>query len=427
VSVRAQCFEIKMSKSSNPILQRFLKSHTKFPYAVHEILQVKPPPSKSWKSYAPHRKPKFIKGVAHDGNYYRLRIPPRKRSLPSVPKFPLPVGASKPLSPPPIPPETTADIAGYKKRLYEWFKDNIPVLILNFGSLCTLVAFTRTDVLQLRSLAIAGNFCFVMYTLKQRIILWPSIMWSMTFASVNAWKIGKILEERNASVHMTDQQEQVFVEYFMPHGVTPKQFERVQKRAKVFGLKAGEFLIKKGQHLDHVYLIIEGSTLAHIFGRRLTAASTARDTKGDQKEGGDSGAWAGEMAFLNSFWEKEQGKVARTEGMHQANALPAVSSSKGASNPTLATAFYSVQAAEDCTVMSWSHKDMEELMESSTDLRAALTRAMSAALVGKVVNLTVSRSYSNKAPWAVWLSDWKNKDGASVEVRKTLHLAEDRG
>lgn len=34
--------------------------------------------------------------------------------------------------------------------------------------------------------------------------------------------------------------------------------------------------------------------------------------------------------------------------------------------------------------MRWSHADMEALMARSTDLRAAMTRAMTAAIVGKV-------------------------------------------
>jgi hypothetical protein len=130
--------------------------------------------------------------------------------------------------------------------------------VLNIGSLCTLLAFTRTDVLELRSLAITGQVCFVAYQLKQKIILWASVMWSSLFAMVNAYNIQNILEESHSSV---------FVEFFMPHGITPKQFERIDKTAKRFKLKKGELLVQKGDKLDHVYLIIEGSTQAHILGR----------------------------------------------------------------------------------------------------------------------------------------------------------------
>jgi hypothetical protein len=171
----------------------------------------------------------------------------------------------KPLTPPP--PVNVAQIKGFRRQFGPWFRQNLPVTVLNIGSLCTLLAFTRTDVLELRSLAITGQVCFVAYQLKQKIILWASVMWSSLFAMVNANNIQNILEERHSPVHMTGDQECVFVEFFMPHGITPKQFERIDKTTKRFKLKKGELLVQKGDKLDHVYLIIEGSTQAHILGR----------------------------------------------------------------------------------------------------------------------------------------------------------------
>ena len=302
--------------------------------------------------------------------------------------------------------------------------------------MCTLLAFTRSDILELRSLSVTGNLCFIVYVLRQKVILWPNIFWSGLFASVNSWKIYQILDERNSSVSMTKEEEKIFVDFFMTHGVTPKQFERIEKSAKVFELKKGELLIQKGEKPHSVYLIVEGSTNALVLGRRLTAASTNFETKGDQKEGGDSGAWAGEMAFLKKFWEEEQRSIiqqsediAASSGTNKhttTNIHPKVNVKSVPTGGIFEAYIYSIIATEDCTVMSWSHKEMEALMKSSTDLRAALTRAMSSALVGKVVNLTVSRTHNTKVPWSEWLKDWKSKDGASVEVQNDFRLAEDR-
>ena len=304
-------------------------------------------------------------------------------------------------------------------------------------SMCTLLAFTRSDILELRCLSVTGNCCFIVYSLSQKIILWPNIFWSMLFGSVNSWKIYQILDERNASVSMTKEEEKIFVDFFMPHGVTPKQFERIEMSAKVLNLKKGELLIQKGEKPHSVYLIVKGSTNALVLGRRLTAASTSFETKGGQKEGGDSGAWAGEMAFLKQFWEKEQRSIIQqsedkavhtgekektTKDMNVDVNVKSIPTGGGISEAYI----YSIIATEDCTVMSWSHKEMEGLMKSSTDLRSALTRAMSSALVGKVVNLTISRSNSTKVPWLEWLEDWKGKDRTSVEIQSEFRLAEDR-
>mmetsp|Transcript_15319 Transcript_15319/g.22826 ORF Transcript_15319/g.22826 Transcript_15319/m.22826 type:complete len:99 (+) Transcript_15319:1-297(+) len=61
------------------------------------------------------------------------------------------------------------------------------------------------------------------------------------------------------------------------------------------------------------------------------------------------------------------------------------------------------------------------MLSSSTDMRSALTRAMTAAIVGKVVNFTVSRSNNNGGGlWSSWLNDWKKNGGASIHVQNEI-------
>lgn len=254
-------------------------------------------------------------------------------------------------------------------------------------------------MLELRSLALTGNLCFILYVLQQSPVLWASITWSSLFASVNTWKIVKILHERTAEVHMSEEQQKIFVNHFMSHGVTPKQYERILDKAMKLNLRKGEILVRSGDKLEHIYLVTEGSTRALVLGRFVTAASTNQDTKGDQKAGGDSGAWIGEMAFLDNLWELEEGKT------------------PGGARKKAAAAIYTITCDEDCSVLSWSHEDMAALMGMSPDLRSGLTRAMTSALVGKVVNLTVSRTQHGMPLWASWLSDWNSGDGAKVNLR----------
>jgi len=74
--------------AKNSILQRFVKSgyyQSKIPLAVQDILRVKPSTLRpSQKKVSGWRQPKYLKGVGRDGNYYRLKIPPRKRILPNL-------------------------------------------------------------------------------------------------------------------------------------------------------------------------------------------------------------------------------------------------------------------------------------------------------------------------------------------------------
>ena len=56
-------------------------------------------------------------------------------------------------------------------------------------------------------------------------------------------------------------------------------------------------------------------------------------------------------------------------------------------------------------------------------MRGALTRAMTSAVVGKVVNMTISRA---KLPqWTAWLRDWTRDDGATVQLQRIQTMPEE--
>lgn len=117
-------------------------------------------------------------------------------------------------------------------------------------------------------------------------------------------------------------------------------------------------------------------------GRHLTAQSTAADAK-VKKLGGDSGAWVGEMAFLDRMGEKElekrrpkpplteKGSVALPKPdesqSHPETKVPKNGPETTASQQSkTAHVLYTVLAKEDCTVWRWSFDEMEALIESST-------------------------------------------------------------
>jgi hypothetical protein len=142
----------------------------------------------------------------YKGNYYRRPVPSKtKKDPPKLLKLP-PAGQAvmpQPFkTPQPDASKTSAEamVSGSKpssrghhgshhhhsqKQSWswkEWLKLNGPLIVLNFGSLATLVGFTRTDVLELRALSVTGSLTFVAYTLWQPPpIRWPSVFWSLLF------------------------------------------------------------------------------------------------------------------------------------------------------------------------------------------------------------------------------------------------------
>jgi CRP-like cAMP-binding protein len=549
-----------MNKGKRQLLDRLVRSRFKSNDDLGRIYDEHRDAALAAQRLGTRTRPKVLRGV-HNGNYYRVTVRAPQQPppvLPNIPKLPPPMSAQPPVAFKKVPPpaasvetstpssssaasstasaaspagggggeessspststSTSANATGgfasaanleafryYRRRLHDWWKENWSVIVLNVGSICTLMAFTRSDVLELRSLSVVGSTCSVVYQLTQVPIRWPPVLWSMLFAGVNSFKIYNILQERNSHVRLTEDQERMYVQHFLPHGVTPKQFEIVLHRAKIRSYPKGSVILKQGDKLEKVQLVVRGATRANILGRRVSAASmpssSSSAVSGDDDDSESmpvdtnpspaarASAWIGEMTFLEKYWMQEQrhlqlakarDKTAKPPSAVRTESSPASSSQSDTprteddpARPDLASellvpsvegvstarrssgsqtksdngkagevvlaskrtvrpidasdiaapeaktdySMYTIVAVEDCTVLEWSHQDMQALMERSTDLRAALTRALSSAVVGKVINFTISKSQAHRS-WSQWLDDWKNSDGATIQVR----------
>jgi CRP-like cAMP-binding protein len=362
----------------------------------------------------------------YKGNYYRRKIPGQKKEPPKLLKLP-PAGQAvmpQPFkTPPPDATTTTAEAmaAAGKARGHSnhghhhsqstkqtwswrsWWKLNGPLLVLNFGSLATLVGFTRTDVLELRALSVTGSMTFVFYTMTQPPpIRWPSVFWSLLFSTVNTYKIANILHEKKGAVILTPRQEEIYQEHFQPHGVTPKQFERIMSKGILRVIKSGGFISRQGNEMNTIKLVVKGTTRASVTGRHLTAIGSKPGNR-SRFAGGDSGAWIGEMAFLQSLWVKDHASKGRpTPVAEQDDKKDIISSKKN--DETVKTicdslnegkpnamAMTTIVAVDDVEVIEWTFDDMNELMKTSGYMQGALTRAMTAAIVGKVANFMMSK------------------------------------
>ena len=360
-----------------------------------------------------------------------------------------------------------------KESVLAWWKANWAILVLNVGSLCTLVGFTRSDVLELRSLSLTGSVSNVIYGLTVVPRRYLPMAWSSLFATVNATKITQIVRERQGRVVMTPQQQTVYEDYFLPHGLTPKQLELVWDRATLRHAPKGQAILVKDQPLQKIWLVVHGKTRANILGRHLSAVSRKQsddhnNNKDDDTDDDDddddnapppqrgkdpqAGAWIGEMTFLELYGQKqkkqsssssssatttttsnEEGDTIPSSVTTRLTPRPAVSGDdataeqqqkkltkkkkkKKKDEPVVRKSLYTIVAAEDCTVLEWTHQEMEELMNRSTDMRAALTRAMTAAIVGKVINFSISRTSGSILPtWSTWLDDWKHSSPVHQE------------
>lgn len=331
-----------------------------------------------------------------------------------------------------------------------WFTLNTPLLILNFGSMATLLGFTRSDVLELRTLAMTGNCTFVIYSLLlPPPIKWPAICWSMLFASVNGFNIAKILKERKGKVLLTLHEAEIYEEHFRPYGVTQFQFHKVIHMGHVKNIPAGGIISRQGAPITSVQLVVRGKTRANVGGRHLTAIGSSKGNR-FKNMGGDSGAWIGEMAFLQAKWdrdhdvalasssssssggegdslrEKIQKKISgggrnksstttattsttiTKSGSHDEDDNTDSTAAKTTSSSTTEPIRFitTIVAVEEVEIIEWSFDEMQKLLKVSNDMQGALTRAMTAAIVGKTVNFMVSRQQS-MPQWSTMLDNWR--------------------
>eukprot|EP00557_Chaetoceros_sp_GSL56_P005927 CAMPEP_0176488348 /NCGR_PEP_ID=MMETSP0200_2-20121128/6656_1 /TAXON_ID=947934 /ORGANISM="Chaetoceros sp., Strain GSL56" /LENGTH=510 /DNA_ID=CAMNT_0017885315 /DNA_START=269 /DNA_END=1801 /DNA_ORIENTATION=+ len=340
-----------------------------------------------------------------------------------------------------------------REKLKQWLKDNAGIIILNCGSIASFISFTRTDILELRLLSITGSLSSVVYVITRPppIVVGP-IIWSSVFAMTNSYMVYHIYEERKGKPRqLTSQEEDVYEEHFLPHAVTPRQYEKLLSIAKLRELQRGEVLIQKGQTVDKVYLVISGTTQAVTnLSRRVTAASSCKGNK-ERYAGGDAGAWVGELAFLDYLSERDRrGGILTSPPPVQddiknhvpvviplATAAAAVANSvlerrgdrqddSSTSNTSTGTgtgtgskpprnnsvtknSILTYIATEDSILYEWDFEELADLMKTSADMRSAVTRSMTAAVVGKVVNLYISKADADKPVWKKWLFDnWQS-------------------
>lgn len=390
------------------------------------------------------KRPEYIKGV-HNGVYFRIKLPPA-RKLPNVPPLPPPQQAPKSFRH--TVDAAAANVKTRQMRLQEWWKNNWAVLLLNFGSVCSLFGFTRSDVIELRTFSIVGGICGMIYMAQVRPFRATPIVWGMMFGSVNAYNIYKTYQERTGSVRLTKEQEKIYIDLFMPHGVTPREFWSIYEKAKTVTYRKGTAIVRQGEKLTNVYVIVNGHTRASVLGRRVSAASILPDRDDgeveDIRKRATAGAWIGEMEFLEKFFLTEQRKLP-TVGASEEERRETKTFEKNVNEDTdvrpplqerrtvrlmdvsparQGKSLYTVIATDDCTVMQWSHKDMAELMEFSNDMRAALTRAMTSAIVAKVVHFTVSRSHAKT--WSSLLGDWAHNDAVVKVQDDEGHMVEEK-
>ena len=271
---------------------------------------------------------------------------------------------------------------------------------------------------------------------------------------------------------LTPHEMDIYQEHFQPYGVTQFQFDRVMKMGRTKLIPAGEIISREGHPITSVRLVVSGKTRANVGGRHLTAIGSKKGNR-FKNVGGDSGAWIGEMAFLQANWERDHvkngsrtnlKKGGRNNVVLMENGGVVSSSSSGGgggedggqkkslgltsiiksgnhsqddgtdsttSKSLLSTVasepnrfISTIVAVEEVEIIEWSFEEMQKLLKVSNDMQGALTRAMTAAIVGKVVNFMVSRQHAIPK-WSTMLDNWRVRTDRFVNGEEEVEDEDD--
>jgi hypothetical protein len=98
----------------------------------------------------------------------------------------------------------------------------------NVGAMSTLAAFSMSNVLHLRVLAIVGQLCGIFFCATRDPPLWNPVAWQAVFLAVNAANLADALrDEALHSVRLRPRELDVYERVFLPHGVTLRQYRRL--------------------------------------------------------------------------------------------------------------------------------------------------------------------------------------------------------
>jgi Popeye protein conserved region len=142
-----------------------------------------------------------------------------------------------------------------------------PNHFLHAANVLLLVAYSVRDVFWLRVFAVASSLIAIPYFVLQPTPLWVPIAWSSVFASINLFQSWRLYVERRP-VKLTSEEEEIRRLAFAD--LPPRKVLQVLRIGSWFTAQTGEQMIRRGQGLGTISLIVRGSVRVtrgeHVLG-----------------------------------------------------------------------------------------------------------------------------------------------------------------
>ena len=213
----------------------------------------------------------------------------------------------------------------------------------------------------------------------------------------NRWRLKKRMYMRS-----------IFYRMLWPH-VNLKNYLQLQKRENY---QEGMYWFKRAKNITRCTLwLVVRPIQWRIWVEEWRLQVLVRETRNKERfAAGEAGVCVGELGNLDNLWaidkrgseplvsslptlskESPSSKDSKTLSTAPSNNAPAVQKEESQISGTHATnnAILRYIGAKDLILYEWDYADLANLMKQSADLRSSVTRAMTAAVVGKVIDLCI--------------------------------------
>ncbi|MGM0593799.1 MAG: Crp/Fnr family transcriptional regulator [Pseudomonadota bacterium] len=137
------------------------------------------------------------------------------------------------------------------------------VYLFFFANLLFCLAYVVRDMLWLRAITICAASCTLPYFYFQSEPLYSAMGWQLAFIVINAVNLTVLLLERRP-LPLTKEQRWLHEHIF--RSMNAREMVRVLNDGRRHSLEAGEVLVRRGEHIKRLILLIDGQAEARVDG-----------------------------------------------------------------------------------------------------------------------------------------------------------------
>ncbi|KAL8443265.1 hypothetical protein Emag_005990 [Eimeria magna] len=174
----------------------------------------------------------------------------------------------------------------YCMSVSEWMYKNGNVIV-TVGSLLSLTATLMADMRLLRAFNLLAGLCYFSYNWSRRPRLADAALWNVVFLVLNIVMLWRVHTEHR-EVAFSPQELDIFQRYFLPAGMSPRQFRRLLKQGVWRTLPQGFVLQHEACNCDTLCFVVRGTVEISQGGQLV-----------ETYRGGETGAVIGIEPFLS--------------------------------------------------------------------------------------------------------------------------------